>query len=138
MIFSGIVTAIGLVAITAKFSKTFLQKLLGYDWAVDLIVTLGLPIVFMGTYSGMMTAVITGLFVSLILWITKNVIGYKKYELIKDEDDESHREWKSYDGAWTIKSIAHSMSQTIKSDMSSVFKDFKQGWNDNGYTKQVA
>ncbi len=135
MIFSGIVTAIGLVAITAKFSKTFLQKLLGYDWAVDLIVTLGLPIVFMGTYVGMMTAVITGLCVSLILWITKNVIGYQKYVLVTDENDESHREWKYYDGAWTVKSIANSMSNAIKSDISSVLNEFKQGWNGNGQAK---
>jgi len=138
MLFSGILTSLGLVAIAAKFSKGFLQKLLGYEWIVDLIVTLGLPILFMGTYSGMISAVVTGLSISLILWISGNIIGRQKYQLETDEEGNSSRKWVYIEGAWTIKSIASKMSQAIKSDISGYISDFKEGWRNDKQINQPA
>jgi len=133
MILIGLLTAVGLVAIAAKFSKSFLQKVLGYDWLVDSVVTLGLPILFMGTYSGMAAAVITGLCISLVLWVAKNIIGYQKYGTI-----EGVRKWHKFEGTWTVKSVANKFSNAVHSDVSGVVRDFKDGWNDYGKTKAMA
>ena len=138
IIFSGIITAAGLVAIAAKFSKGFLQKLLGYEWIVDLVITLGLPILFMGTYSGMISAVVTGLSISLILWVSGNIIGRQKYQLVTDEEGNSSREWVYTEGAWTIKSIASKMSHAIRSDISGCIGDFKEGWRNDKQVNQSA
>ncbi len=125
MLFSGILTAVGLVAITAKFSRSFLEKILGYDWAIDLMVTLGLPILFYGTYSGMMTAVITGLSISFILWIAKNLIGYQKYEVV-----EGKRVWNRHHGKWTPMFLGEQIHNWFKVSFTSAVNDFQSGWTD--------
>ncbi|RLA61776.1 MAG: hypothetical protein DRQ78_08475 [Epsilonproteobacteria bacterium] len=132
MIMMGMLTAVGLVAITAKFSKSFLQKILGYDWLVDTIVTLGLPILLAGTYSGAMSMVITGLCVSVILWISKNIIGYQKYGTI-----DGVRKWHTFEGTWTIKYIAKKFSNTVRADMTDAISDFKEGWNDHDRKREA-
>ena len=133
MIFMGILTAVGLVAITAKFSKSFLQKVLGYDWIVDIGVTLGLPLLFMGTYSGLASSVVTGLCISLILWISKNIIGYQKYGTI-----DGVRKWHHFEGSWTVKSITRKFRDVVKSDTTSIINDIKEGWNGDNKTYQSA
>lgn len=122
----GIATAVGLVLIVAKFDKRLLKKMLGYDWAVDIVVTLGLPLLFIGTYSAMVSGVITGLCMSAILYVAKKTMGYEKYEKVVD----GKRGWVSYEGKWTIRSVAYSISHSIKTDISESLNEFKRGWND--------
>jgi len=133
MILMGILTSIGLVAIAAKFSKSFLQKVLGYDWLVDTIVTLGLPVMLAATYSGAMSMVVTGLCISLVLWISKNILGYQKYGTV-----DGVRKWHLFEGTWTVKSVANRFSTAVHSDVSGVVEDFKEGWNSYGKNKAIA
>jgi hypothetical protein len=100
MILSGILTAVSFIAIAAKFSPTFLQKCLGYEWAVDIVFSLGLMWLFAytGAISGIMIGVITGLAISAILYITKNLYKYQKYE----RTDTGGYAWVTYNGKWTI------------------------------------
>jgi hypothetical protein len=130
MLFSGILTAVGLVAITAKFSRNFLERVLGYDWAVDLLVTLGLPILFIGTYSGVMTAVVTGLAVSFILWITKNLMGYQTYSRANG--------WERHQASWTPIYLGEKMHGWFKMSLTSAVDDFKRGWKSKGEANAAA
>lgn len=126
MLFSGLLTAVGLVAIAAKFSPTFLKKILGYDWIIDLVVTLGIPIFMGGSHIGIMTGVITGLCVSLILYVAKNIMGYQKLEKGSGFMGLS---WVSKDGKWTPAYIGSSLHNVSRSSIKGAVSDFKQGWN---------
>ena len=99
MIFSGILTAVGVVVVAAKFSRRFLKRLLGFEALVDGVVTVGLAMIFAttGTYSGIMTGVVTGLCISGVLWVTGKIIG--KEVLTKDG-------WKEVDPEWTVASLS--------------------------------
>lgn len=52
-----------------------LKKVLYFDKYIDLFFTLVLPIMFYGTFSGMVTAVFSGLFLSIYLFIAKLCVG---------------------------------------------------------------
>lgn len=52
-----------------------MKKLLYYDKWIDLFFTLLLPMVFYGTFSGMVTAVFSGMFLSIYLFVAKKIIG---------------------------------------------------------------
>lgn len=106
MITSGILTAVGVVAIAAKFSPTFLKRMLGYEEYVDIVVTGGLTLIFAatGTYSGIMTAVITGLCISAVLFVTGRLYGKERYLV----GESGQREWLPYkeDERWSVKRIS--------------------------------
>jgi hypothetical protein len=96
----GFLTAVGFVAIAAKVSPTFLKRVLGYDWIVDLVATVGI-LAFLGgsgTISGMMIGVTTGLAISAVLFFAKKFWKYSKLE--KGTDGKRH--WVEYDGTWTL------------------------------------
>lgn len=126
MLFSGILTAVGLVAIAAKFSPTFLKKILGYDWIIDLVVTFGIPIFMGGSHIGIMTGVITGLSISLILYIAKNIMGYQKLEKGSGFMGLS---WVTKPGKWTPAYIGSSLHSAAKSSIKDAASEFKQGWD---------
>ncbi len=52
-----------------------LKKVLYFDKYIDLFFTVVLPFAFYGTFSGMVTAVFSGLFLSLYLLIAKSIVG---------------------------------------------------------------
>ena len=98
---AGGLTAIGLTFLAMKFGNGFVKKLLAYDWAVDVAVTVGLMWIFAisGTISGMLTGIMAGLLISIALYIAKRVVGYKK--LVRGEDGKAY--WKDYQGDWSEK-----------------------------------
>lgn len=59
----------GLVAlgVIILLHKTGMKKLVGYEKTTDVIVSLGLTALFVGTLGGLMTAAIAGIIVSLYL-----------------------------------------------------------------------
>lgn len=79
MIVESVGSAAGVIALAYKLD---IKKVLGYDAAVDLIATIGLALLFQGTYSGMVVAMVAGLLVSLILSVLKRRIGYKKLRFV--------------------------------------------------------
>lgn len=73
------ILAIAFLLATGKFLLICkflpLRKVLRYDKWIDLFFTVVLPIAFHGTFSGMVTAVFSGLFLSLYLLVAKAVVG---------------------------------------------------------------
>jgi len=78
MLSAGLLTALGIIFLLYKVG---FKKILGYDIYVDIVATLGLMYLFAGTYSGMMAAIVGGLFISVVLIIAKQAIGYEKLTL---------------------------------------------------------
>ena len=99
MFLGGLLTAVGFVAIAAKCSPKTLKKVLGYDWMVDLLCTVGILALMSGTgtISGMMIGVTTGLAISAVLFLARKIWGYSKYETTS-----SGRQWVDHAGQWTM------------------------------------
>lgn len=55
-----------------------LKQVLYFDKWIDLFFTVILPIAFYGTFSGMVTAIFSGLFLSVYLVIAKWCVGAEK------------------------------------------------------------
>lgn len=67
-IFLGFFTALGKLIILWKLFG--IPKALFFERSIDLFFTIGLPILFMGTFSGALLAVFSGLWLSLMLRCT--------------------------------------------------------------------
>lgn len=63
--------AIGLFILMFKISLEFFAK---YHWQTDIIVSSMLMFLFYGTFSGMVTAMIAGIFISVFLYISRLII----------------------------------------------------------------
>ncbi len=71
MMIAGITAAAGLLFLILKLGP---RKVISYDIPIDIAITSFLIWSLSGTYSGMMAALIGGLFVSVILYIMKNTM----------------------------------------------------------------
>ena len=66
--------------ISAAGSLILLSKIFGFhriirfQVIVDLLLTVGLPILFLGTFSGMAVAFLAGVFVSVFLHFSKHLV----------------------------------------------------------------
>ena len=74
--------------LVSKMPRGFIRKILGYDWIVDLVLTFGIPVLFAGSYSGLVVGIMSGVMLSLALWIAKQLYGYEVY-------DRSTKTWRS-------------------------------------------
>lgn len=123
----GFLSAIGFVTTMAKISPDFLQKVLGYDWIVD--IALGAAIIFgfgmSGTMSGMMIGVIADLAVSLVLWVARKTW---KYQLYEQDTETGKRHWVTYDGDWTIQSTVKAI-KSGKGYFAKLVGEWKDAWN---------
>ena len=68
MLLVGIGSALGLLLLALKLGG---RKIIGMDIFFDVLITLVLIISFMGTFSGMASAMLGGLFVTVILFFLK-------------------------------------------------------------------
>lgn len=50
------------------------RHVLYFDKWVDLIATAGMPLLFLGTFSGMATAILSGLMLSVSLWFLRTFV----------------------------------------------------------------
>jgi hypothetical protein len=98
---AGFLVTLGMVLLAMKFGNNFIKRLLGYDWAVDICITLGCMWLFAigGTISGMMTGIVTGVLISLLLLVGKHVIGYRK--IVRNENGQL--EWQEFQPDWQDK-----------------------------------
>jgi len=71
-IIAGLITALGVLIILLKLSLRFA---LYWEVALDVLFTIAIPLLFAGTYSGLMTAVFAGIFISLGLRIIRVLSG---------------------------------------------------------------
>lgn len=76
MFIAGIISALAFVVVLYKIG---IRKCLGFDLYLDILTTVTLAVIFGGTYSGMMAAIIGGLLFSVILMVLKQVHGYQKF-----------------------------------------------------------
>lgn len=64
MITQGFIAAVTVVYLMSYFP---MRRIFGYAFVFDIVITSGFIIMFAGSYAGMMTGVIAGLFVSMVL-----------------------------------------------------------------------
>lgn len=74
----GFFTAVAIFILLIKLPRSVRAKLLGFDFFIDLGVTLILMWALAGTYAGMMAAIIAGLNFSITLLVAKWMLGYEK------------------------------------------------------------
>ena len=122
LIIAGMLSAIGIVLIAAKFSRQWLLRLLGYDYIFDVVITLGFMAFMAGTYSGAMVAIINGICISVVLWVTKNIIGYEKLVF---EKDNIH--WDYFPGTWTMTKAGMHARKLFMIVLKSIY-EFMKGW----------
>jgi len=60
--------ALGIWILMLKINISFFAK---YHWQSDVIISAGLTFLFFGTFSGMVTALIAGIFISLFLYLSR-------------------------------------------------------------------
>lgn len=77
MLLTGTVSAAAMIFLLLKLD---LQKVCGYDFFIDVGFTGLLAWMFSGTYAGMMAAIIGGAIVSIFLFFTKKINGYKRLQ----------------------------------------------------------
>ena len=80
MLFVGIGSALGLLLLALKLGG---RKVIGMDIVFDVLITLVLVISFMGTFSGMASAMLGGLFVTVILFIMKRTMVHERLTITK-------------------------------------------------------
>ena len=68
----GGLTALAFVIIMWKINLEFFAK---YHWQSDIIISIGLTVLFFGTFSGVVTALVAGIFISVFLYISRLVIN---------------------------------------------------------------
>jgi hypothetical protein len=71
------------LAFVILMHKIGIKKFTGYSVHTDILVSGVLTILFLGTFAGMLTAAIGGIFVSLYLAFAKYVFGSQKYSVRK-------------------------------------------------------
>lgn len=74
-VLAGIFSALAILFLLFKLD---IKKVLAFDFFVDISSSLLLTVLFFGTFAGMMAAVIGGGIISMVLYFTKRIIGYKK------------------------------------------------------------
>ena len=135
MIYSGLLSAVGLVVVAAKFSPEFLRKILGYSWMVDLIITIIVPVFMGGTQSGIMTGIVMGLAVSLILTFCTKCMGYSKYELDADTDT---RHWVYHSPAWTLSTLGSALFSALNPSLGDISASIRDGWRSEAAVRRSA
>jgi amino acid permease len=84
-IFAGLASALAILFLLAKFD---FKKVLWLDIPIDIMSTILLVAMFAGTFAGMMAAVIGGCLISIVLFLYKRTVGYRKPR------------WKKYGYEW--------------------------------------
>lgn len=75
-LFMGFLSAIAFVIILARLG---LRKFMGYPVAVDILGSALFCVLFAGTLTGMMVAVIAGLTLSGMVWLIRTLFGFEKW-----------------------------------------------------------
>jgi hypothetical protein len=131
---SGILTAVGIILIVAKLNPVWLERMLGYDFVIDLLMSFGIVFIFgsTGTISGTMASIVTGISISIILWIAKNSMAYQKLEKV-----DGKWIWKRFHGKWTLAYIGEKLHQKMNGS-TNVVEQFMTGWNNVESVKKVS
>jgi len=91
-VLGGMLTAASIVALLFKFGD--IRKVLWFDKPIDLIVSCGLGYLFWGTATGMLTAAVAGLTLSLVLLAARQTLGYKRLTWRGWREVPPKRDWR--------------------------------------------
>jgi len=114
---AAVITILAFAFLFAKFGKTFREVILGYDVIADIVLTLCFLQLFAatGTISGMMTAIMCGLFVSVALYIGKKTGTSRTFTLHRDGWWFKHT-WHVHHGlAYKYRRRAHAQNSRVHS-----------------------
>lgn len=75
-----IISVFTALAVYVVLLKIGIRKVLAYEVTVDIIVTVALLVLFSGTLTGIVAATFAGLLFSIIMYVSKLILGYEKYE----------------------------------------------------------
>lgn len=78
-----VISALCALAFIIIMHKIGIRKFTGYSVFTDIFISGGLTIMFFGTFSGMVTALIAGIFVSVYLVFSKYMFGDEKFSISK-------------------------------------------------------
>lgn len=78
MLETGILVFLGLLGLAIKLPRRIVFRALGYPVALDLSVTALVYVLHLGTFSGLMTAAVAGLFCSATISGMRWAFGYVK------------------------------------------------------------
>lgn len=78
MIESGLIVFIGVFLLLAKLPRRTMLRLLHYDVALDIVVSVFTLAIHWGTFSGIMAATIAGLLTSVATTLMKRMFGHIK------------------------------------------------------------
>lgn len=93
----GILSAFAVLVVMARMN---LKRFMGYPVACDIVVTLLLTLILMGSFSGMVAAIIGGLAFSGLVTLYRRLFGYER--LVRTG---FKLQWVRYDGLWSINTI---------------------------------
>lgn len=91
LMLAGIITATQLLYITRDINEKLFRTVLGYKAWFDLVCGIGMTVYFAlsGTISGVILAAIAGAMLSLCLYVSKLIFGYRKFSW-------KQRQWVDY------------------------------------------
>ena len=72
---AGVISACAILFLLAKFN---IKRVCNYEKSVDILASIGLIVIFSGTFAGMMAGVIGGCIISAVLFILKRTVGHEK------------------------------------------------------------
>lgn len=78
-----VISALCALAFIIIMHKLGIRKFCGYSVITDIFISGGLTILFIGTFTGMVTALIAGIFVSVYLVFAKYFFGAEKFSVVK-------------------------------------------------------
>jgi hypothetical protein len=81
-------TTLGIVILMLRIG---LNKLVKYGWLLDVLVTIGVLLVFQGTATGVLTAALTGGMLSVVLLIIRSVAKWTSSHDLRQEGERFSR-----------------------------------------------
>lgn len=96
----GIVTVLSTLITMARMD---IRKWLGYSNGVDVLFTIMLVALMHGSFPGIVSAAFAGIVMSVLLWVLRNVMGYKKLKCVRNRwyKGGCTLQWVSYPPKWT-------------------------------------
>lgn len=96
MFLASIITVLAFAFLLMKLSDNTRQRLLGYDFMFDVLVTVGMAWLFGShTISGLMTAITAGFMFSIAIYVVKHLGHYQRLERTG-----LRFRWITYEGKW--------------------------------------
>lgn len=135
IVVSAFFTAFELLSVLGKFSPKWLRRTLGYEWAIDLLMSFGLMFWFAttGSITGIIISAISGFIFSVILYAAKHMIGYAKLERVPGEGFK----WVEYPASWSWNGAGSLIGRVIRG-IGKAFKGLAAGFVEAKNAPQAA